>query len=246
MRTLDLFSGIGGFSLGLERTGAFRTVAFCEIDPFCRKVLSKHWPEVRQYEDVRGLSGETLAADGISVDVICGGFPCQDISLAGKQAGMGGTRSGLWAEYARLIREIRPRYVIVENVAELLRNGMGRVLGDLSSIGYDAEWSVVSACAVGTSHARDRLWIVAYPSGHHVDGLEFQKPICSYQEESQRRQFTRAIDAALPADDYARMRGDFDDVPRVMDRLKMLGNAVIPAIPGIIGEAIARREGIFT
>ena len=148
MRVLDLFSGIGGFSLGLERTGGFETVAFCEIEPFPRRVLAKHWPEVPQYDDVRTLTADVLARDGIAVDVITGGFPCQDISVAGKRAGLGeATRSGLWSEVVRLIGDLRPRYVIVENVANLLsgpsekRGGwFGRVLGDLAECGYDAEW----------------------------------------------------------------------------------------------------------
>ena len=105
-RLLDLFSGIGGFSLGLERSGGFKTVAFCEIDPFCRKVLAKHWPKVPCYDDVRTLTAARLAADGISVDAICGGFPCQDISVAGLGAGIDGERSGLWSEYARIISEL--------------------------------------------------------------------------------------------------------------------------------------------
>src|SRR5512139_1947664 len=162
MRVLDLFSGIGGFSLGLERAG-MRTVAFCEIEPFCRAVLRKHWPDIPIYEDVRSLTAERLAADGISVDVICGGFPCQDISVAGKGAGIEGGRSGLWSEYARIIGELRPRYVIVENVAALLGRGLDRVLGDLAEIGYDAEWHCIPASYVGAPHRRDRVWIVAYP-----------------------------------------------------------------------------------
>ena len=172
LKVLDLFSGIGGFSLGLERTGGFETVAFCEIEPFPRRVLAKHWPEVPIYEDVRSLTGDILARDGIAVDVITGGFPCQDISVAGKQAGIGeGTRSGLWSEIVRLIGELSPRYVIVENVANLLsgpsekRGGwFGRVLGDLAECGYDAEWENIPASALGAPHRRERIWIVAWPA----------------------------------------------------------------------------------
>lgn len=161
LRVLDLFSGIGGFSLGLERAGGFETVAFCEIEPYPRAVLKKHWPHVPCYDDVRTLTADRLAADGITVDVICGGFPCQDISLAGKGAGLAGERSGLWSEYARLIGELRPSFVIVENVAALLGRGLGDVLGDLAALGYDAEWHCVPAAAVGAPHRRDRVWIVA-------------------------------------------------------------------------------------
>jgi DNA (cytosine-5)-methyltransferase 1 len=162
MNVLDLFSGIGGFSLGLERAG-MRTVAFCEIEPFCRAVLKKHWPHVPCYDDIRTLTADRLRADGIAVDVICGGFPCQDISVAGKGAGIEGSRSGLWSEYARLIGELRPRYIIVENVAALLGRGLDRVLGDLATLGYDAEWHCIPASAIGAPHRRDRLWLVANP-----------------------------------------------------------------------------------
>lgn len=175
MRVLDIFSGIGGFSLGLERTGGFRTVAFCEIDAFCRRVLAKHWPEVPRYDDICELTAARLAADGITdIDAICGGFPCQDISFAGKRAGLEGARSGLWGEYRRLIGEVRPRFVLVENVPGLLSLGMGTVLGDLSALGYDAVWDCVPASAVGAPHRRDRVWLVAYAAG---DGRQQGEPV---------------------------------------------------------------------
>jgi DNA (cytosine-5)-methyltransferase 1 len=180
LKVLDLFSGIGGFSLGLERTGGFETVAFCEIDPFCRRVLAKHWPEVRQYEDVRTLTADTLARDGIAVDVICGGFPCQDISTAGRGAGIEGERSGLWKEYTRIIGEIRPLFVIVENVAALLGRGLDVVLGDMAALGLDAEWHCIPASAVGAPHRRDRIWIIAHPHGYvHAGELDSGTNFCT-------------------------------------------------------------------
>jgi DNA (cytosine-5)-methyltransferase 1 len=152
----SLFAGIGGFDLGLERAG-MQCEWQCEIDPYARRVLEKHWPDVRRYDDVRTM----LDYKPHAVDLICGGFPCQDISNAGRRAGIDGERSGLWSEYARIIGTLRPRYVLVENVAALLGRGIGRVLGDLSSLGYDAEWHVISAASVGAPHVRERVWIVA-------------------------------------------------------------------------------------
>ena len=154
-----LFSGIGGWELGLERAGM--DIAWhCEADPFCRRVLAKHWPGVPCFEDVKTLTAGM--AEGV-VDVLCGGFPCQDISLAGKGAGISGSRSGLWSEYARLIGEFEPRWVCVENVSALLGRGLSVVLADLSALGYDAEWDCIPASAVGAPHQRDRIWLVAYP-----------------------------------------------------------------------------------
>ncbi len=166
LKVLDLFSGIGGFSLGLERTGGFETVAFCEIEKYPQQVLAKHWPGVPIYNDVMELTNERLKADGIFPNVITGGFPCQDISVAGKQKGIGeGTRSGLWSECARLVGEIRPRYAIFENVTALLSGADGkwfeRVLWDISQIGgYVVEWHCIPASQLGAHHHRDRVWII--------------------------------------------------------------------------------------
>ena len=155
----SLFAGIGGFDLGFERAG-YEIKFQVEIDKYANKVLEKHFPNAERFNDVRTVGKHNLPY----VDVLVGGFPCQDISVAGKGAGIKeGTRSGLWSEFARIISEIRPRYVVVENVAALLGRGMGRVLGDLSEIGYDAEWRIISAADVGAPHLRKRIWIVAYP-----------------------------------------------------------------------------------
>lgn len=246
LRVLSLFAGIGGFDLGLERTGGFETVAFCEIDPFCRKVLAKHWPNVRQYEDVRKLTADTPARDGIGVDVICGGFPCQDISPVGTRKGIGGERSGLWSEYARLVGEVRPSFVFVENSADLLRRGLGDVLGHLANIGYDAEWSVFSACRMGAPHARDRLFLVAYPDSQRQETGRGKRDGNGSAPHVRRVSPKHIHSAALtigstnwkaPACEPAVDRVAYG-VPDRVDRLRALGNAVVPQIPEIIGNAI--------
>lgn len=167
LRVLDLFSGIGAYALGVERAG-MKVVAFCESEEFPRRVLRKHWPDVPIYEDVRTLTADTLRRDGIAVDVIVGGWPCQDISPAGTRAGLDGARSGLWSEIARLAGEVRPHVLILENSSALLGSppeqpgrDFGRVLGDLAALGYDAEWHCLPAAAFDAPHIRDRLWIVA-------------------------------------------------------------------------------------
>lgn len=168
----SLFSGAGLCDLGLHWAG-FRHQWFCEIDPFCRSILARHWPGAPIYNDVAVLKGSDLPP----VDVLCGGFPCQDVSCAGPRAGIKhGTRSGLWYEYARLIREIEPRYVIIENVRGLLSCGIEIVLQDLADIGYDAEWEVLPAAALGAPHHRERVFIVAYP---HSDGPDRRRGLLS-------------------------------------------------------------------
>lgn len=175
---LDLFSGIGGFSLGLERTGGFRTAAFCEIDPYCRRVLRRHWPDRPIYEDVRELTAASLRRDGIAVNVIYGGFPCQGLSEAGSRGGFEDERSALWEHMPRLADDLDVEYLLVENVPELLSGPtdkpgawFGRVLGDLAAIGFDAEWHCIPACAVDADHIRDRVWIIAYPNSARGSNL---------------------------------------------------------------------------
>ena len=232
MNVLDLFSGIGGFSLGLERAG-MRTVAFCEIEPFQRAVLKKHWPEVPCYDDVSALTSNCLRADGISVDVICGGFPCQDISYAGDRAGLEGERSGLWKEYARLIGELRPRYVVVENVTALLNRGLDVVLGDLAALGYDAEWHCIPASALGAPQSRDRTWIIAYPTGKHVEQV--------LGPRARQGEFRGSAWDAWPSRlDQSFVCREANGLPGDVDRISALGNAVVPQIPEIIGRAIMK------
>ena len=254
---LDLFSGIGGFSLGLERSGGFKTVAFCEIELFPRAVLAKHWPGVPCYDDVRTLTAERLAADGIAVDAICGGFPCQDISVAGNLAGINdGTRSGLWGQYARLIGEIRPRIVIVENVANLLSGPpeqpggwFGAILADLAALRYDAEWHCIRAGACGLPQERDRVWLLAYPDeiGRKAPILETALPYQAgaFREwEQVELRGTRSGNARwLPVTRNWRVD---NGVPSQLDidRTGAVGNAVVPQIPELIGRAIMARDAL--
>jgi DNA (cytosine-5)-methyltransferase 1 len=236
VNVLDLFSGIGGFSLGLERAG-MRTVAFCEIEPFCQRVLQSRWPHVRCYQDIRTVTAERLAANAssgdIQIDVICGGFPCQDISCNGLKMGLEGSRSGLWREFARLIGEIRPRYAIVENVAAITFRGLGRVLADLTEIGYDAEWHVISAQSIGAPHERERCWIIAYPAG--VERL-YESHIA---KEAQRLFDDAPPWSTCPWDEATAAICRMDDgIPDRVDRTSALGNSVVPQIPEIIGRAI--------
>jgi DNA (cytosine-5)-methyltransferase 1 len=266
MVVLDLFSGIGGFSLGLERAG-MRTAAFCEIDPKARLVLRKHWPEVPIFDDVAALTAADMPE---KIDVICGGFPCQDISLAGKGAGLAGNRSGLWFQFHRLIQEIRPSWVIIENVSALRSRGLDVVLGGLAALGYDAEWHCIPAAAVGAPHRRDRVWIVAHMA-NASSGRRGGKD--SGKMELARRTETVGTSETMADADFARLErrlreilsersselvtgprsacrvGQFwhvepnvgrvaDGVPNRVDRLRQLGNAVVPQIPEIIGRAI--------
>ena len=246
LKHLDLFSGIGGFALGLRWAGGFETVGFCEIDPWCQKLLAQKFPNIPIYNDVRNITNDQLEADNIcGISVITGGFPCQDISIAGDQSGIEAPRSGLWSELCRIIGEVRPKYAIIENVSNLLngpieRRGQwfSRVLRDLAEIGYNAEWYDIPASYVGAWHRRGRAWILAYPNQISRFKRRTQKPILRQLHLSQ--QLTRSFEkwpgrSNLPTPTLC---GVIDGIPRRVDRLKGLGNAVVPQIPEILGRAI--------
>lgn len=238
---LSLFAGIGGFDLGLERTGGFKTVAFCEIDPEARATLAARYPGIPIYDDVRELTADRLRADGVEPDAIVGGFPCQDVSLAGGGEGLDGARSGLWFHYARLVGGIRPEIVIVENVAALLGRGLGRVLGSLAEIGYDAEWHCIPASYAGARQLRDRVWVVAYPQRRSLQRR--QNVTQAWCSQSRAEQLAGLVQpCAWPTLSGARDRGTGHGIPRGIHRNKQLGNAVVPQIPELIGRAILQAE----
>ena len=270
LRHLDLFSGIGGFALGLQWSGGFETIGFCEIDKYCQKVLKKHWPSVPIYEDVTTLDYEQFTGQ---VDIITGGFPCQDISLAGPGTGLSGERSGLFREMVRAVRMVRPRYAFMENVAALLNRGMGEVCGSMAESGYDTEWDCIPACAIGAEHERDRIWIVAYPDSErelqqergqqnerewigdstqkddaHIDSTRCEGRMqAGKNKKNERDIFPRLRSAkyfknAISRDywNYQPVLGrGVHGVSNRLDRIKGLGNSVVPQIVEILGRAIS-------
>ncbi len=238
MRVLDLFSGIGGASLGLHWTG-MRTVAFCEQDHFAAAVLARHWPGLPIYPDIRALSAARLRADGVPwADLIVGGFPCQDTSLAGRGAGLGGARLGLWSHMVRLVAECRPRWMVAENVPGLRSRGADRVLADLDALGYACWPLVVGAVHAGAPHRRARLWLVAQapaadPSRPRLEMRQRQPAPPPPRLPAERR-------GRWPAEPGLRRVGH--GLPARVDRLRTLGNAVVPANAAMIGRAILTAE----
>jgi len=248
------------------------TVAFCEYDKKARLVLKKHWPEIPIYDDIRQLTGKQIAEDIGTVDLICGGFPCQPFSVAGKQRGDQDDRH-LWPEMFRLIQEIRPRWVIGENVAGLINMGLDQVLSDLESADYSTETLIIPACAVNAPHRRDRVWIVANSDGRgtQVRRAESNQILSSRRENPnllsavekssehvssspgpglQKRERVRPIRSwAHPA---IKALSQWDVEPQVgrvvngfpgrVDQLKQLGNSVVPQVVEIIGGAIMEIE----
>jgi DNA (cytosine-5)-methyltransferase 1 len=226
----SLFAGIGGFDLGFERAGM--TCKWqVEINQYATRVLAKHWPNVHRERDIRECGKHNLQP----VDVICGGFPCQDISYAGLGAGLDGERSGLFFEAIRVVRELQPRVVVLENVSALLTRGMDRVLGTLAQIGYDAEWHCIPAAAIGAPHRRDRVFILANPTST-VRAEAANKPL---------RDRLSGIPAQFGGSSWWRTEPDVgrvaDGVPARVDRLRGLGNAVVPQVAEWIGQQVVQQ-----
>ena len=182
---LDTFAGIGGFSYAADKlVGGFKTTQFIEINPFCQKILNKHWPNTPIHNDIN-----TFTAGIGQFDCITGGFPCQDISVAGRQEGITEeSRSGLFYSLMRVIRMVRPRFVVLENVAAILNNGLDIVLGELFQAGYDAEWAVISASSLGGCHRRSRWWCVAYTNDYGSSSYSFDEINDEADSSSQERQ----------------------------------------------------------
>jgi len=253
------FSGIGGLELGLEWTGGFETKWQIENDPYASAVLKKHWPNVKRYGDIKRVHPDWCRG----VDLICGGYPCQPFSLAGKRKGEKDSRH-LWPYMYRIIRHVRPKYVLLENVPGHLSMGFGSVLGDLATCGYDAEWGVFSAAGVGAPHLRRRLFIIAHstsPNGRFSEVKPSQcKATSDLGNDGQKKPMANA--KLWPASSYpktkrtrmesSRCSGQWKfepdvgrvahGVPRRMDRIRCLGNAVVPQVAQRIGEMILSVE----
>ena len=240
VRFLSFFTGVGGLDLGLERAG-MTCVGQVEIDPYCRAVLTKHWPNVPKMADVRDVRGDEFGP----FDYLVGGFPCVDVSNAGKRAGISAPRSGLYGEIVRCLRVVRPLGAVLENVAALLARGMGRVLGDLAEIGYDAEWDCVPACAVGAPHVRDRVFVVAHSRGVGSAGQIIRwnigrvrswwtgcpSPLFSGPE-------SWAVERIRLGGRQSPILGRGHGITHWMDRVRGLGNAVVPQVGEVVGRAI--------
>lgn len=253
MRFVSLFSGIGGIDLGLERAG-MECVAQVENDPWCNQILEKHWPNTPRWQDIHDLDPKELPDH----DLIAGGFPCQPVSLAGARLAQDDPR-WLWPEFFRIVRVVRPRYVLVENVPGLASAGMGDVLGDLASCGYDTEWQSLPAAFVGAPHLRWRVFIVAHPAKllgygsanvyggeHHKSAREprgsgvrsrtmghtCQPSADAYASTSRPRSATGESGWWSIEPDVGRVA---DGVPQRVDRLRGLGNAVVPQVAELVG-----------
>jgi DNA (cytosine-5)-methyltransferase 1 len=244
MRVLSLFSGGGLGDYGLTLAG-MEIVGQVEIDDYCQKILKLRWPDVPKWRDIRDVKGSEVLERCGRIDLISGGFPCQDISYANAKAeGISGRRSGLWSEMFRIVCEIRPKYVLVENVSALLERGIGVVLGDLASIGFDAEWDCVRSSSLGNVHRRERVFILAYP---HSEGLQ-RRQIISQDKEMHSRFMERfgrekqleglvqsTLRIAIPTRTGS---GVHDGITQRVDKLRMCGNGQDVRVIRWIGKRI--------
>ena len=289
LRHLDLFSGLGGFSLGLEATGGFETVAFCDVEKFPLKVLKKHWPNVKQYKDIKELTYEQIKEDTLApIDIITGGYPCQPFSVAGSQLGEKDKRH-LWPDMFRIVKECRPTWVIGENVSGHIKLGLDTVLQDLESEGYSVRAFSISASSIGANHQRERVWIVAHSNmentrqhGRRIESTWDTESLGS--RTSEETEWSSDSNKINGSSEGASLMGESSDtnsqglqgrrseqqlrkdeterptswdswwgvepdvgrvangIPHRVDRLKGLGNSLVPAIPYAIGRAILEEE----
>ena len=232
MRVLDLFSGIGGFSLGLESAG-METVAFCEQNKFCQKILAQHWPTLPIHSDITELNGYEYRG---AIDLVCGGFPCQPFSVAGKQRGAEDDRA-LWPEMLRVIREVAPRWVVGENVSGIIQMELDNVLSDLEGEGYTCWTFVLPACAVDARHRRDRVWVVAHAYGERgrSGNAERQDAADARQPPRGERYDAAGVVGWEPEPNVGRVA---NGVPNRSHRIKALGNAVVPPLVAEIGRIV--------
>lgn len=253
MKIGSLFAGIGGFDLAARWMG-WETVWYSEIEPYASAVMAKNFPGAINLGDVTRINGITAPP----VDMLCGGFPCQDISIAGKGAGISGSRSKLWSHYVRLIGEIRPSYAVIENSPLLRSRGLDYVLGTLDAIGYDAEWHCIPASAIGARHRRDRIWIIAYPNGSGFRELGRRitdappyigaERVCETLADAngrrceQRYTQERIVSVLEPRSGEWRTESGIcrvaDGVPGRVGHLRCLGNALVPQVAHEIFKAI--------
>jgi DNA (cytosine-5)-methyltransferase 1 len=232
---LDLFSGIGGFALAAKWSG-FETVGFCEINKFCQKVLRKNWPKVPIHSDIKDLSVEEIKSTGVIPEIITGGFPCQPYSIAGKRGGKEDNRS-LWPEMLRIIRGVEPAWVIAENVRGIVSMELDQVLIDLEDSNYSTESFIIPACAVEAPHRRDRVWVVANSNSKRLQVSKQEKPQRTGPDDTGEAIAERAWRSSEPGI----LRVAYG-IPGRVDRLKSLGNAVVPLIPHRLYEIIKMAE----
>jgi DNA (cytosine-5)-methyltransferase 1 len=239
----SLFSGIGGFDLGLERAG-MKVIWQSEIDTFASRVLKKHWPDVPNLGDITKVDWSKVERP----DVICGGYPCQPFSTAGKRGGANDARH-LWPAMHNAIRVLRPRYALMENVRGHLSLGFGRVLGDLAEVGYDAEWQVIPAAAVGAPHKRDRVFIVAYPNDTRNRTPERRIDDNGATQIKKRQIFSQFELGRHSTNDFGQWWEIEPSVGRVangisnrVDRLTGLGNAIVPQVAELVGALVVEHS----